>query len=109
MNKSMNMGRRLSAGEPGTKKMVKKYGDNLICVRYRYDWDKRIKYKTVEIIEDMGIWDKADRKVEIMISYNEVELRAKVKASGGIWNREKKLWEINYSKARDRIVRKGQG
>ncbi len=42
----------LKAGEQGTKRLVDKYGEKLIAVRYRYDRQKSMRYKTVEIIED---------------------------------------------------------
>ena len=115
MKHSIRIGRRLEAGKPGTKKLLEEYGDRLICVRYRYDPEKKIKYKTIEIILDKGFWDpealevKRNRKVEIRINYNEVELRKKIKAAGGIWNREKKVWELSYKSVKelglkDRVV-----
>ena len=48
----MKVRRILQAGQPGTKKLVKRYGDNMLCVRYRYDEDKMMKYKTIELIID---------------------------------------------------------
>ncbi len=101
MSSKGNISRKLAAGKPGTKGMVKTYGEDLLCVRYRYDAEKKVKYKTVEIIVDKGLWDpaaneaKANRQVGIRIGYNEVELRLKVKAAGGIWKREKKVWELS--------------
>lgn len=111
-----NVNRKLSAGTPGTKKMVEQYGEKLLCVRYRYDIEKKIKYKTVEIIVDKGFWDsdarleKGKRKVEIRVGFNEIETRTKVKDAGGIWNREKKVWVIDYGVVKelglgDRIVK----
>lgn len=32
----------------------------------------------------------------VRIEYSESELRKQVKAAGGTWNREKKVWEIAY-------------
>jgi len=34
---SMKTWARLKPGQNGTKKIVEKYGDALVCVRYRYD------------------------------------------------------------------------
>jgi hypothetical protein len=115
MNRNQNISRKLPAGIPGTKKMVEKYGEDLICVRYRYDANKKVKYKTVEIIVDSGFWDKKDRVIKknkiinLKINYSEIELRNKVKAAGGIWDREKKVWIISYKEAKnlgllDRII-----
>ena len=99
-------GRKLTAGNPGTKKLVEKFGEKLICVRYKYDPEKKIKYKTVELIIDQGFWDpseslgKRSRKVFVKINYSETELRARLKSAGGRWDRDKKLWEIEYKKAK---------
>jgi hypothetical protein len=39
--------RTLVPEEPGTKNMMKKYGDKMLCVRYRIDPQTLKKYKTV--------------------------------------------------------------
>ena len=97
-------GRKLTAGMPGTKKLVEKFGEKLICVRYKYDAGKKIKYKTVELIVDQGFWEpdeclgRRSRKVFVKINYSETELRMRIKAAGGRWERDKKLWEIEYKK-----------
>jgi hypothetical protein len=36
-NKQVRTGKILKPNQPGTKKWLEKYGENLICVRYRYD------------------------------------------------------------------------
>ena len=40
----------LKPGQNGTKRLVEQYGDQLVCVRYRYDKVKRKRYKTIELI-----------------------------------------------------------
>jgi len=44
-------------GSGGTRNLVKKYGAALLCVRYRYDADRRKRYKTVEVIVDEAPWE----------------------------------------------------
>jgi hypothetical protein len=46
----------LKPGQNGTKRLVEHYGDQLICVRYRYDKLKRKRYKTIELIIDEQAW-----------------------------------------------------
>jgi hypothetical protein len=112
-NCSPRIGRKVLAGKPGTKRMVEKYGDKLVCIRYRYDLEKKIKYKTAEIIVDSGFWDgvnEGKRKLNLRIGFEEYELREKVKAAGGNWNKEKKVWEIdrravNLLGLRERVVK----
>ena len=45
----------LIPGRPGTVKWVKKYGEALIYVRYRYDVLNKRKIKTVELIVEDGM------------------------------------------------------
>lgn len=53
----------LKPGDNGTKKMGAKYGWKLVKVRYRYDREKKLRYKTVELIEDFSaIKDKKNKK-----------------------------------------------
>lgn len=58
----MKVKRILHPGQPGTKKLVKRYGDKMLCVRYRYDEDKMMKYKTIEIIIDEKSWQGKTQK-----------------------------------------------
>ena len=43
-------------GQAGTKRLVQQYGDRLFCVRYRYDTERRMRYKTAEIIVSEAPW-----------------------------------------------------
>lgn len=93
---------KLNPGQRGTKKLVAKYGERLVCVRYRYDEEKKKRYKTVEIIEEVVDWEPqadviADHTlVEIQVDWAEKELRDLVKVSGGWWNSERKVWRLAY-------------
>lgn len=90
----------LQPGEAGTKRLLEIYEDKLVCVRYKYDYKRNLRYKTIELIVDEKTWkpDKSDsflkKIVNIRIDYRESELRKKVKKVGGVWNRSKKLWEV---------------
>jgi hypothetical protein len=46
----------LKPGQPGTKREVRKYGGLLLAVRFRYDADRRLRFKTVELIEEQKPW-----------------------------------------------------
>ena len=43
-------------GDPGTLKLVAKYGDRLVNMRYCYDPAKGKRYKTVELIVAQEDW-----------------------------------------------------
>ncbi|MCU0493482.1 MAG: hypothetical protein MUD01_17995 [Chloroflexaceae bacterium] len=47
---------KLRPGQRGTKKLLAVYGDQLLCVRYRYDEESRKRFKTVELIVDIADW-----------------------------------------------------
>ena len=43
-------------GQRGTRKLVTRYGDLLVCVRYRSDATAGKRYKTVEPIIEASTW-----------------------------------------------------
>jgi hypothetical protein len=97
-------------GAPGTKRLVAKYGSQLICVRYRYDADKQKRYKTVELIIETVAWVPPEQRlVAVKVALSEEGLRRAVKAAGGVWSRTRQVWELRYDQAAalnllDRIV-----
>ena len=40
----------LEPGQKSTKQLLAQYGDHLVCVRYRYDAQRKKRFKTVEFI-----------------------------------------------------------
>ena len=98
----------LKPGQNGTKHLTEKYGDRLVCVRYKYDKESRKRYTTVELIEEEADWfakptieqldqpQQDERQLGVRVDYWETELREKVKAAGGIWRPKQKLWEMRY-------------
>jgi len=93
----------LTPGQKGTKRLLEQYGDQLVCVRYRYDKLRQKRLKTVELIVDEQDWVPghhipADKRVLLRIEYGESELRELVKANGGYWNPEKKGWQLSFHK-----------
>jgi hypothetical protein len=98
---AMHVKTKLLPGENGTKGLLKQYGEQLVCVRYRYDKTRHNRYKTVELIVDEKDWMPetvipAVRQVYFRIGYGETELRELVKLAGGYWNPEKKAWHLEY-------------
>ncbi len=89
----------LLPGQNGTKSLLRQYGDQLVCVRYRYHKARRKRYKTVELIVDERDWMPAvripvDKRILIRIGYGETELREQIKARGGYWDTGKKAWRV---------------
>jgi len=98
----MKIRRKLLPGQPGTKKLAEKFGEDLVCVRYRYDAKRKRKIKTVELIIEESSWEVDTKRIppnkitHIRVNYGEVELGKRIKAAGGKWNKEKRLWELPY-------------
>jgi hypothetical protein len=100
----MNMKTRLilKPGQRGTKNLTNKYGEDLICVRFRYDETTQQRLKTIELVVERADWKPPLKKftaatvVALRIEGYETELRKKVKAAGGKWNPEKRLWHVKY-------------
>jgi len=92
----------LKPGQKGTKQLLTQYGDRLICVRYRYDAQRKKRFKTVELIVAEREWEPppprfaVDTIVGVRVGFAEVELREQVKQAGGKWNRSSKVWELRY-------------
>jgi hypothetical protein len=92
----------LIAGKPGTDKWVKKYGESLLCVRYKYDLKNGRKLKTVELLVENEPWDRdkervpANKIVGIKVAYGEVNVARVVRQAGGVWNKKKQLWQLRY-------------
>lgn len=91
-------------GEPGTHNLLKRFGQRLICVRYRYDAAARKRYKTAEIIVAEEDWSPPDDatpgatnaspRLAVRIAYQERELRQQVSAAGGVWSQHERLWRV---------------
>jgi len=91
-------------GQNGSKQLLNEYGDQLVCVRYRYDKQKQKRYKTVELIVDEqdrvpDINIPPDKCDLLRIGYGETELRETIKQAGGFWNPDKKAWTLSYHKS----------
>jgi len=79
MLKNMKSYCHLKPGQKGTKRLMEQYGDSLICVRYRFDEQRGIRYKTVElIVEEKPLLNprfKDQDVVPVSVSFEETALR----------------------------------
>lgn len=92
----------LKPGQRGTKGLVKKYGDTLLCIRFRYDAKARQRLKTVALVVERKEWSPPsprytmDELVPLRIAVHDMSARKQAKAAGGRWNPEKQLWFAKY-------------
>src|SRR5262245_22266617 len=88
--------------QDGAKQLRARYGERLVCVRYRYDETKKQRWKTVELIIEKSEWEpptpiqQDDTIVAIQVAAQEREVRRQVKAVGGKWNPRDIVWELPY-------------
>ncbi len=97
--------KKVLPGQPGTKKLMKKYGEQLVCLRYKYDSKRGHKLKTVELVIEEMPWHKSPRKIPanknvfLTVAYGEIHLGRLVRHAGGKWQKDKTLWELPYGEA----------
>ncbi|MBK7616634.1 MAG: hypothetical protein IPJ08_20025 [Burkholderiales bacterium] len=100
----------LSPEQPGTMRLLRRYGDALVCVRYREDPQRAQRYTTVELIVDRRPFrPRGDPQVAVQIDYAEARLRQRAQELGAEWNPTKRAWVMPFSVAErlkllDRIV-----
>jgi hypothetical protein len=91
-------------GQPGTRKLLQRFGERLVCVRYRYDEQNHCRHKTVELIVETVPWQTNARRarrrdeeiVAVRIAYAEAELRERAKRLGAIWRPRQRVWEMRW-------------
>jgi len=104
----MEVRQTLQPGQRGTRKLLARFGERLVCVRYRYDAASGTRLTTVELIVGTARWTPRqrtptapdDRIFHVRVGYRELELRERVKAEGGLWRPDLKLWAIRGSAVR---------
>ena len=108
-------------GQAGTKRYLERYGERLVCVRYRYDAENGRRHKTVELIVESVPWHPNARQprrrdeemVAVRIGYGEIDLRERARRLGALWRPQHRLWEMRWLDAKrldiaDRIVGSGK-
>lgn len=105
MLKDMKAHTHLKPGQKGTRRLLEQFGDRLLCVRYRYDEIRQVRMKTVEIIVDERPCDPNMRHrdkdiVAVMVPFTKMDLRDRLKAAGGRWNPEEKIWRVLFGAIR---------
>lgn len=95
---------KLKPGQKGTKSLLDKYGDALLCVRYRYDEKSHVRIKTVELIVEKKPWSPSVKRfsesklVPVRIAYGDTALREQAKAAKGKWDPKERAWFIQYGR-----------
>ena len=95
LKSTLRVTKTLEPDQPGAVRLTQKYGDALLCVRYRQDALGLMRYTTVELIVDEAqISAKSKRVVGVKIDFAEEKLRARVRSAGARWDKEARLWRM---------------
>jgi len=98
----------LRPGQHGTRKLVERFGQRLLRVRYLYDAEAGRRLKTVELIVESVPWTPRPRRprrrddeiVAVRIGWDEADLRERAKRLGAAWRPAQKVWEMHWADAR---------
>lgn len=82
-----------------------------LSVRYRYDAERGVRVKRVELVVDEKPWRPKSRpheneEVAVRVAYDEIDLRAELKRLGGTWDSTAKVWRIPYGLIRGSALEK---
>lgn len=96
--------KKIEPAAPGARRLARHYGTELVCVRYRLDEEQGVRYTTVELVVDEAPIERRVRGndeaiVGVRIRYEEIDLRAKARESGAIWDKPAGVWRMARAKA----------
>ncbi|TXC66466.1 hypothetical protein FSC37_13325 [Piscinibacter aquaticus] len=88
------MTKTLQPGEPGTLRLLRAYGDQLVCVRYRTSGSGEERLTTVELVIDRTVIRKRGHQIvafkiyerEARLRREALKLGAWFDATTGLWN-----------------------
>lgn len=104
--------KRMAPHQPGAVKLARRYGDALVCVRYRQEPDGLHRCTTVElVVERVPIVRRTQPPVGLRLKHDERELRARLLREGAVWDAGSKLWRAPLGTVKalgleDRVVEK---
>ena len=101
----MRARRTLTPAQKGTKKLLRQYGPQLVCVRYRYDAERRLRCKTVKLIIAQSPSAPTPTRIAhatlvgVRVGAKETEPQREVKQAGGRRNPAARVCEMPYGRA----------
>ena len=90
----------MQADARGAIKLSRRFGETLVCVRYRLSPDGRQRLTTVELeVERVEVQKKANPFVAVKIYPSEKKLIAAARAKGAWLNAKTRLWRMHQNDA----------
>lgn len=94
------VGKTMQADSRGAVKLTRRFGETLICVRYRLSPDGKHRLTTVELeVDRVEVQKKSNPQVAVKIYPSESNLIAMAKAKGAWFNAKTRLWRMHRNDA----------
>ena len=96
----------LQLGRRGTRELLADHSEHLVCVCHSGNRQQKKRYKTVGLIvkqegcESPGTPFKGETIVGLKWLREKRRWPAGFKHAGGVWKRDKRLWELCYDRVR---------
>ena len=96
--------KKLSVTQPGALKLAQRYGEALVCVRYRHDAERRYRYTTIELVVERAPIKRRnpalDAIVVVRIPFGDTERQLQAQACGARWDSKSRVWYMRYGTAK---------
>ena len=96
--------KRLKPSQPGAVKLTRRYGDALVCVRYRHNAEGTHRYTTIElIVDDAPVAHRTPPDAAIVLirlAFDDTNRRRRALANGAHWNANQRVWSMTCATAK---------
>ena len=96
--------KRLAPDQAGALKHARRYGDALVCVRYRHDAKRQTRYTTVELVVDEAPLAPRSNPDHVLvcvrIAHSNSDMRSRAMALGAQWSGVTSIWIMTRKAAR---------
>ncbi len=99
---STRVTKRMLPTQQGALKLARRYGEALVCVRYRHDEQRHLRYTTVELVVDQAPSARRIRPEEpvmVHIDFDDASLQHLAQARGARWDERRRLWHMTHGLA----------
>ncbi len=93
----------LAPDSAGARKLARRFGADLVCVRHRVDPNGERRYTTVELLVEVSEIrgrSRPDAEVALRLGFAERALRATLQAAGARWDPASRLWYLSAQQVR---------
>ncbi len=95
--------KRLAPDQDGAKKLARRFGGALVCVRYRQDQALGLRYTTVElVVEQVQLPTARARNTIAFVHIRHIDRASKTQAlaAGATWDTARQAWRMSLESAK---------